>query len=147
MNTAKHSVVILLVDDDEGHLLLIRENLRAGGIVNEIREMRDGEEALDYLFRRGQFQDPTTSPRPGLILLDIKMPKVDGFTVLQKVKSDPRLRMIPILMLTSTDDQVEVNRCYALGASNYVVKPIRYEDFQERIRSIGLFLDIVRFPE
>jgi len=147
MQTPKQSVVILLVDDDEGHLLLIRENLRAGGIVNEIREMHDGQEALDYLYRRGQFQDPATSPRPGLILLDIKMPKVDGFTVLQKVKADSHLRMIPVLMLTSTDDQVEINRCYALGASNYVVKPIQYDAFQERIRSIGLFLDIVRFPE
>jgi len=147
MTTPKQSVVILLVEDDDGHRLLIRENLRAGGIVNDILEMRDGQQALDYLTRRGQYQDPTKSPRPGLILLDIKMPKADGYAVLEKIKADSQLRPIPVLMLTSTDDQVEVNRCYALGANSYIVKPIRYEEFQERIKALGLFLDIVRLPE
>ena len=141
------SVTIMLVEDDDGHRLLIRENLRAGGVVNELIEMRDGQQALDYLTRRGQYQDKTKSPRPGLILLDIKMPKSDGFAVLKAIKSDPELRLIPVLMLTSTDDQLEVNRCYTLGANSYVVKPVRYEEFQERIRALGLFLDIVRFPE
>lgn len=147
MPTPKQSILIMLVEDDEGHRLLIRENLRVGGIVNDVLEMHDGQQALDYLFRRGHYQDPTQSPRPGLILLDVKMPKADGFTVLEKVKSDPQLRLIPVLMLTSTDDQTEVNRSYTLGANSYVVKPIRYEAFQERIRALGLFLDIVRFPE
>jgi len=147
MPTGKQSVLMMLVEDDDGHRLLIRENLRAGGIVNQIIEARDGQEALDYLNRRGQYQDPTTSPRPGLILLDIKMPKVDGFAVLEQVKADPQLQPIPVLMLTSTDDQREVNRCYTLGANSYVVKPVRYEEFQERIKALGLFLDIVRFPE
>ncbi len=143
----RQSVLIMLIEDDEGHQLLIRENLRAGGIVNEVIHMPNGQEALDYLMRRGQWQDAAKSPRPGLILLDIKMPKVDGFSVLEKVKSDPQLRMIPVLMLTSTDDQIEINRCYSLGANSYVVKPIRYEEFQDRVRALGLFLDIVRFPE
>ena len=147
MATPKQSILIMLVEDDEGHQLLIRENLRAGGIVNDLVAMSDGQQALDYLFRRGQYQDPAKSLRPGLILLDIKMPKTDGFSVLEKVKADPQLRLIPVLMLTSTDDQVEINRSYALGANNYVVKPIRYEEFQERIKALGLFLDIVRFPE
>ena len=147
MAAPKQSILIMLVEDDEGHLLLIRENLRAGGIVNDLIELRDGQQAVDYLFRRGQYQDPAKSPRPGLILLDIKMPKVDGLAVLEKVKAEPQLRLIPILMLTSTDDQVEVNRCYTLGANGYVVKPVRYEEFQDRIKSLGLFLDIVRFPE
>ena len=147
MSAPKQSVVIMLVEDDDGHRLLIRENLRAGGIVNDILEMRDGQQALDYLTRRGQYQDPVKSPRPGLILLDIKMPKADGYAVLEKIKADTQLRLIPVLMLTSTEDQVEVNRCYALGANSYVVKPVRDEDFQERIKSLGLFLDIVRLPE
>ena len=144
---AKQSVTIMLVEDDDGHRLLIRENLRAGGVVNDLVEMPDGQQALDYLTRRGQYQDRTKSPRPGLILLDIKMPKADGFAVLKAIKSDPELRLIPVLMLTSTDDQLEVNRCYTLGANSYVVKPVRYEEFQEQIRALGLFLDIVRFPE
>ncbi|MBI4341136.1 MAG: response regulator [Candidatus Omnitrophica bacterium] len=147
MATPRQSVLIMLVEDDEGHQLLIKENLRAGGIVNDLIFMRDGQEALDYLGRRGQWQDPVKSPRPGLILLDIKMPRVDGFTVLEKIKADPELRLIPVLMLTSTDDQVEVNRCYTLGANSYIVKPIRYDAFQERVKALGLFLDIVRFPE
>ncbi len=147
MAAPKQSILIMLVDDDDGHRLLIRENLRAGGIVNDVIEMTDGQQALDYLQRRSKYQDPAQSPRPGLLLLDIKMPKVDGFTVLEKVKADPQLRMIPVLMLTSTDDQGEVNKCYALGANNYVVKPVRYEEFQDRLRAIGLFLDIVRFPD
>ena len=144
---ATQSVTIMLVEDDDGHRLLIRENLRAGGVVNDLIEMRDGQQALDYLTRRGQYQDRAKSPRPGLILLDIKMPKADGFEVLKAIKSDPELRLIPVLMLTSTDDQLEVNRCYTLGANSYVVKPVRYEEFQERIRALGLYLDIVRFPE
>jgi CheY-like chemotaxis protein len=147
MSSPKQSVRILLVEDDEGHRLLIRENLRAGGIVNEVAEMTDGQEALDYLFRRGKYQDPAASPRPGLILLDIKMPRADGFEVLERIKADPQLRLIPVLMLTSTDDQVEVNRCYTLGANSYIVKPVQYNAFQERVKSLGLFLDIVRFPE
>ena len=147
MTTPKQSVTIMLVEDDEGHRLLIRENLRAGGIVNEITELHDGQEAIDYLARRGRYQDPATSPRPGLILLDIKMPRADGFAVLEKIKADPQLRLIPVLMLTSTDDQTEVNRCYALGANSYVIKPVRYEEFQDRIKALGLFLDVVRFPE
>ena len=144
---AKQSVTIMLVEDDDGHRLLIRENLRAGGVVNTLVEMSDGQQAIDYLTRRGQYHDRTKFPKPGLILLDIKMPKADGFAVLEKIKADPELRLIPVLMLTSTDDQLEVNRCYTLGANSYVVKPIRYEEFQERIRALGLFLDIVRFPE
>ena len=147
MSAPKQSILIMLIEDDPGHQLLIRENLRAKWIVNEIIEMPDGQEALDYLYRRGKYQDPAEAPRPGLILLDIKMPKVDGLTFLEKVKSEPQLRAIPVLMLTSTDDQVEVNRCYALGANNYVVKPVRYEEFQERVKALGLFLDIVRFPD
>lgn len=147
MGTLRQSILIMLVEDDEGHQVLIRENLRAGGVVNDVIHMRDGQEALDYLMRRGKWQDPAKSPRPGLILLDIKMPKMDGFSVLEKVKADPQLRLIPVLMLTSTDDQVEVNRCYTLGANSYVVKPISYDAFQERVKALGFFLDIVRFPE
>lgn len=147
MGILRQSVLIMLVEDDEGHQVLIKENLRAGGIVNDVIHMKDGQEALDYLMRRGQWQDPVKSPRPGLILLDIKMPRMDGFSVLEKVKADPQLKLIPVLMLTSTDDQMEINRCYNLGANSYVVKPVSYDAFQERVKSLGLFLDIVRFPE
>ena len=147
MGMLKESVMIMLVDDDDGHRLLIRENLKTAGIVNDMIELPNGQEALDYLTRRGQYQDPAKSPRPGLILLDIKMPKMDGFVVLERIKADPQLRVIPVIMLTSTDDQVEVNRCYNLGANTYVTKPVRYDEFQERVKALGLFLDVVRLPD
>ena len=147
MSIPKQSILILLVEDDEGHRFLIRESLKAGGIVNEVRELADGQAALDYLFRHGPYREAAQAPRPGLILLDMKMPKVDGLTVLERVKNDPELKSIPVLMLTSTDDQRDVNRCYTLGANSYVVKPIQYEEFQARIKALGLFLDIVRFPQ
>ncbi len=147
MPAPRQSVLIMLVEDDDGHRLLIRENLKAGGIVNDVVEMTDGQEALDYLQHRGKYQDTAKSGKPGLILLDIKMPRMDGFAALEKIKSDPNLRTIPVLMLTSTDDQVEVNRCYALGANSYIIKPVKYEEFQERLKALGLFLDIVRLPD
>ena len=147
MIKANALVPILLVDDDAGHLLLIRENLRAGGVMNDLIELPDGQEALDYLYRRGQYAEAAASPRPGLILLDIKMPRVDGYAFLEQVKADAELQRIPILMLTSTDDQAEINRCYTLGANSYLVKPVRYEEFQQRMKALGLFLTAARFPE
>ena len=147
MSASKSSPIIMLVDDDEGHRLLITESLRSGGILNDIVEMQNGQEALDYLFRRDGYQDPVRFPKPGLILLDIKMPKVDGYTVLEQIKTDAWLRVIPVIMLTSADDQVEVNRCYALGANSYVVKPVRYEEFQRRAKALGLYLDVLRLPD
>ena len=146
MTPASQSVVILLVEDDEGHRLLIRESLRAGGIINTVVEAQDGQQALDYLFDQSALRRSESADRPGLILLDIKLPKVDGFAVLAAIKKDERLRQIPVVMLTSTDDQVEINRCYELGASSYIVKPVRYDEFQARVKALGLFLEIVRFP-
>jgi len=146
MKTLMPTVPLMLVDDDEGHLVLIRENLRCAGVMNEILEMHDGQEALDYLWHRGAYRPAETFPLPALILLDIKMPMVDGFAFLEKIKADATLRQIPVLMMTSTDDPLEINRSYRLGASGYIVKPVRYEEFQERVRALGLFLDMVRFP-
>jgi CheY-like chemotaxis protein len=141
MNEAR----IMLVEDDQGHRLLIRESLRLAGFTHHLIEMEDGQQALDYLFGRGAYSAGSL-PRPGLIILDIKMPKKDGFAVLKAVKEDSQLRLIPVLVLTSTDDQDEVDRCYDFGACSYMVKPVRPEAFQEQVRSLGLFLEIVRLP-
>ena len=149
METMRPQDAILIVEDDEGQLLLIKENLRASGILNDIVETHDGQEALDYLYHRGAYQAVPASaeaPKPGLILLDIKMPKVDGYAVLQQLRADPNFRTIPVIMLTSTDDQAEINRCYALGANGYLVKPLRYNEFQERIKMLGVYLDSLRLP-
>ena len=147
MRLSDPSAFLLLVEDDEGHRLLIRENLKAGGLDCRILEMADGREALDYLLRRSRYQDPAKSQRPAVILLDIRMPRADGFAVLEKVKADPELRHIPVVMLTSTDDQAEIRRCYSLGANSYVVKSIRYEEFQERVRALGAFLNVMWLAE
>ena len=143
----RQSIVILLVEDDEGHRVLIRESLRAGGIINDVVECGDGRQALDYLARRGEYQDPQKSPRPGLILLDMKIPGIDGKGVLKAIKQDPQLQRIPVLMMTSADDQRDINACYDMGASGYIVKPIREGEFQQRLKALGMFLEIVSLPE
>ena len=141
----KRDVVILIADDDAGHVRLIEKNLRRAALGNRIERFEDGQQVLDYLFRRGdRKREPET---PYLLLLDIRMPKVDGVEVLRQLREDPELRKIPILMLTTTDDPREVERCHALGCSNYVVKPVDYEHFADAINRIGNFIMLVRVPE
>lgn len=139
------NVVILVAEDDEGHAKLIKSNLLRAGIVNEMMIFRDGQEILDFLFRRG------VGPYRQLggayvLLLDIRMPKVDGVEVLRQVKADPELRKLPVIMITTTDDPREVAHCHALGCSCYIVKPIDYDNFVSSIRQLGLFLAVVQVP-
>lgn len=141
-----HPIDILLVEDDEGHALLVQENLRKNGVVNRIFTVLDGAAALDFIYRRGEFSADGTAPQPGLILLDLNLPKVDGFEVLRQVKGDGRLKSIPVIILTSTADQKEIDRAYALGANNYITKPVDYQQFQEKVRNLGLFMEIVSYP-
>jgi CheY-like chemotaxis protein len=134
-------LVILLAEDDDGHAHLIQRNLKRAGVANEVVRARDGQEALDYLQGRGQ-------PRPArlLLLLDINMPRVDGVEVLRRLKQDPTTARIPVIMVTTTDDPREVARCYEVGCSVYVTKPVRYEDFVEALTRLGMFLSIVQVP-
>ena len=143
----KKSVNILIVEDDPGHRFLIEDNLKKAGIINQIFSAKDGQEALDFLYHQGAYKDGKKAPTPGLILLDIAMPKVDGFEVLEKLKKDQGLKKIPIIMLTTTDSQKEIDRSYQLGANNYITKPVEFKEFQKMIKNLGLFLDIVNFPE
>lgn len=138
-------LVVLLVEDDEGHASLVQRNLKRSGIANDIVHLRDGQEALDYLFREGAFASRSLEGAL-MLLLDINMPRVDGVEVLRRVKSDERLAKIPVIMLTTTDDPREVKRCYELGCSIYVTKPVAYDDFVEAVRRLGLFLAIVEAP-
>ncbi len=108
---------ILIVDDDEGHAILIRENLEAAGLTNHIEHFRDGQAVLDFFFK-----DPRPKQETYLLLLDIRMPKVDGIEALRRLKADPKLRKLPIIMLTTTDDTREVERCHELGCSVYIQK-------------------------
>jgi CheY-like chemotaxis protein len=141
----KQAPIILIVDDDEGHAILVRENLESAGLSNRIQHFRDGQAVLDYFFQA----DGGRMRHPGevyLILLDIRMPKVDGIEVLRRLKADPELRKIPVIMLTTTDDQREVERCHHLGCSVYVQKPVDYEKFAEAIRRLGMFVTLLLLP-
>lgn len=138
------SVRILLADDEKGHVDLIIRNLRRTGISNEIQHFDNGQAIIDHLKIIEKEDQPLDSY---LVLLDIRMPKVDGFDVLKFIKSSPRLKSIPVIMVTTTDDPTEVQRCHELGCNNYVTKPIEYKEFVEAIKRLGLFIQIVKVPE
>lgn len=145
MNMARE-VTILIADDDPGHTRLIEKNITRAGLRNEILRFENGQVILDFLFRRGPGkQRPVDTSL--LLLLDIRMPQVDGVEVLRQVKDDPELRKIPVIMLTTTDDPREVERCHALGCSNYIVKPVDYEKFADAILQMGLFIKLLQVPE
>ncbi|PAW77309.1 MAG: hypothetical protein B9S27_08265 [Opitutia bacterium Tous-C8FEB] len=135
------SPTILIADDDEGHAILIRENLEAAGLRNPIRHFRDGQAVLDFLLR-----DPARADGPFLVLLDIRMPKVDGIEVLRRLKADANLRKIPVIMLTTTDDAREVTRCHELGCNVYLQKPVDYDRFSDAIRRLGQFVPLLHVP-
>lgn len=139
-------VVILVAEDDEGHAGLIKRNLARAGIVNHLMVFKDGQDILDFLYRRGDGPH-RQSGAAYVLLLDIRMPKVDGLEVLERVKEDPELCKLPVIMITTTDDPREVERCHALGCSNYIAKPIDYDNFVHAIRHLGLFLNVVQVPK
>jgi CheY-like chemotaxis protein len=140
-----NDVVILVAEDDEGHAGLIRKNLTRAGIVNEMVRFGDGQEVLDFLFRRGDGRHREVDAAY-VLLLDIRMPKVDGVEVLAQVKADPELHKMPVLMITTTDDPREVERCHDLGCNSYITKPVDYDGFVNAVRQLGLFLAVVQVP-
>jgi CheY-like chemotaxis protein len=139
-------ITILLVEDDPGHAVLIERNLRRAGIANEIITVDNGQKSVDFLFKKNGYENDR-SPDPFLILLDLNMPVMNGYQVLEVIKKDERTRKIPIVVLTTTDNPQEVARCYELGCNVYITKPVEYEKFSEAIRSLGLFLSIVKIPD
>ena len=136
---------ILLAEDNANDLELTLAALQQHKLANEIIAVRDGAEALDYLYRRGVFAD-RADDLPALVLLDLKMPKVDGLEVLKTVKADPRLQFIPVVMLTSSREEQDVVASYELGVNSYVVKPVDFAEFMEAVRQIGVFWAIVNEP-
>jgi CheY-like chemotaxis protein len=134
------TVNIVVVEDDDGHATLIERNLRRAGLSNPVVRLRDGQEALDYFFDG----EPAAFDADSVLLLDINMPRVDGIDVLRRLKADPRTARVPTIMLTTTDDPREIDRCYQLGCNVYITKPVEYEAFMEAIRRLGFFLQIVR---
>jgi CheY-like chemotaxis protein len=136
---------ILLAEDDDGHAFLVQTNLKRAGIVNPISRVRDGQEALDYVFCEGEFANRQVG-QPLLMILDINMPRVDGVEVLTKIKKNPATASMPVIMLTTTDDPREVENCYQLGCNVYITKPVAYEEFVEAVKRLGLLLQIVQVP-
>lgn len=144
--TLKDRTVILVAEDDPGHAALIERNLRRAGIENPIIHFADGQSLLDYLFRRGGGLH-RESDIAYVLLLDIKMPRVDGVEVLRQMKQDEELKKIPIIMLTTTDDPREVAQCHRLGCSVYLAKPIGYDQFVDAVQQLGLFLTKMEVPQ
>jgi CheY-like chemotaxis protein len=135
-------VKIVMIEDDHGHARLIEKNIRRANIANEIAHFDDGGSALTYLF-----SDEVRQNGPMLILLDLNLPDMSGTDILAKVKSDERLRRAPVVVLTTTDDKVEIQRCYDLGCNVYITKPVDYEGFADAIRQLGLFLSVMQSPD
>ncbi len=146
MNTMTQEVVIIIAEDDAGHARLIEKNLGRVGLHNPIQRFENGQDVLDFLFRRGPGPHRKTDTAY-LLLLDIRMPKVDGVEALRQIKEDPTLRKLPVIMLTTTDDPREIERCHLLGCNSYIVKPVDYDKFAEAIKQLGLYVSLVQVPE
>jgi CheY-like chemotaxis protein len=148
MDRPASPVTILMADDDPDDRQLTREAFEEAKLANDLRFVEDGAELLDYLFRRGKYADPESSPRPSLILLDLNMPKVDGREALAKLKQDPDLRRIRVVVLTTSKAEEDVFRTYDLSAASYITKPVTFESLVEVIRTLGKYwLEIVELPD
>ncbi|MDA3812120.1 MAG: response regulator [Spirochaetaceae bacterium] len=135
-------IIILIVEDDDGHAELIRDGLRESGVCNKIIRFSDGQEAWNFFSKKGEqsFDEKFSY----LMLLDINMPRMDGIEVLTKMKADPRLKDLPVMMLTTTDDPREVENCYKLGCNIYITKPVDFVKFAETLKRLGLFIQVVK---
>jgi len=142
--TDQRPVNIIMIEDDEGHARLIEKNIRRAGINNEICHFTNGSEALDYLLNHDR--GPKLNG-PALILLDLNLPDMSGTDILAKVKGEDGLKSTPVVVLTTTDDKVEIQRCYDLGCNVYITKPVNYESFADAIRQLGLFLSVIKVPD
>lgn len=140
-------VVILLADDDPEDRLLTLRALKRSRLRNEIYTVEDGQELMDYLYRRGPYADPARSPRPGLILLDLNMPRKDGREALQEIKSDSMLRRIPVVVLTTSNAEADILRSYDLDVNAFITKPVTFEELVRVLQVLGDFwFEIVRLP-
>ena len=147
MNSDNKAIVILLADDDEDDRILTADALRVSKLANDLRTVNDGEELMDYLYHRGEYAAPASSPRPGLVLLDLNMPRKDGREALREMKADPGLRSIPVVVLTTSKAEEDVERTYNLGANSFIVKPVTFDDFAEAMRvATEYWFQVVQLP-
>lgn len=147
MSAETKPITILMADDDPDDRLLTADALKEARLINDIRFVENGEELLDYLRRIGKFAAPADAPRPGLILLDLNMPRKDGRTVLKELKQDPDLRTIPVVVLTTSKDDEDVYRSYDLGVNSYIVKPVTFEALVDILQTLEKYwFEIVELP-
>ncbi len=140
-------VPILIADDDPEDRMLMQDALRECRLRNPLYFVEDGEQLLDFLKHRGQFADPETSPRPGLVLLDLNMPKVDGIEALETIRADPDLRTMPVVVLTTSNATTDVHSCYALGVNSFITKPVTFEGLVEAVKVLGRYwFEVVELP-
>lgn len=143
--TAPLPVIIVMIEDDDGHARLIERNVRRAGVNNEIVHFTTGDEAVSFLFGPDG-SGSANRGRPILILLDLNLPDTTGVEILTKVKSNEHLRRSPVIILTTTDDEREIQRCYDLGANVYITKPVNYDSFANAVRQLGLFISVMQVP-
>jgi CheY-like chemotaxis protein len=141
-------IVILMADDDADDRMLTKDALQESRVLNELRFVEDGEELMDYLHRKGKYADPDSSPKPGLILLDLNMPKKDGREALKEIKSDPNLRRIPVVIMTTSKAEEDVFRSYDFGASSFITKPVTFDRLVDLMKAIGEYwVEFVELPD
>lgn len=146
--TSKDKVVILMADDDEDDLLMTRDAFELSRLKNQFLFVKDGLELLKYLRHQGDYSDPSTSPRPGLILLDLNMPVMDGREALKEIKSDPELHSIPIVVLTTSSAEEDIIKTYEYGVNSFITKPVTFLGLVEAIKQIGIYwFEIVELPD
>jgi CheY-like chemotaxis protein len=150
MTTATHRqpIVVLMADDDPDDRDMAREAFVAGRLANHLSFVVDGEDLMDYLRRQGKYAPPASAPRPGLILLDLKMPRKDGFEALQEIRADPDLRAIPVVALTTSQAEEDILRSYNLGVSSFIIKPVTFDRLVDVIRHLARYwFEIVKLPD
>jgi CheY-like chemotaxis protein len=140
-----HPVCIVMIEDDEGHARLIERNIRRAGVNNEIVPFANGTEAVRYLLGKDGSGE-VSAGRHLLVLLDLNLPDMSGIDILEKIKANPHTKRTPVVVLTTTDDEREIQRCYDLGANVYITKPVNYEGFANAIRQLGLFFSVMQVP-
>jgi CheY-like chemotaxis protein len=147
MSARGEAVVILMADDDADDRNMTKEALEESRLTNEFRVVENGEELMDYLRRQGKYADSDSSPRPGVILLDLNMPRMDGREALKEIKADPELRRIPVVILTTSKAEEDIYRTYDLGANSYITKPVTFDGLVEVMRGLGRYwVEIVELP-
>ena len=140
-------ITILMADDDADDRQMTREAFEESRLANDLRFVEDGEELMDYLKRRGKYTDPESSPRPGLILLDLNMPRKDGREALREIKADPQLKHLRVVVLTTSKAEEDIFRTYDLSAASYITKPVTFESLVEVVKTLGKYwLEIVELP-